>query len=205
MAHHVKRFARLWTLPWSCGPLIARRPAGAFWLVALALVAAGLLGQGIALAADEAATPLPTTAPTAPPESAEGSAPAPAAQAQPAAPAPLKEGDEVAHPEQAPRLVSQAPLDLPASLKTDLDYGEVVVQVLVDAKGRVPEAQVLKSEFKEEAVNNAVVKCVKKWRFEPAKHKGLKVSTRLEMTIPVQLAKHGKQVPESKRSWHPGD
>lgn len=51
--------------------------------------------------------------------------------------------------------------------------GTVIVELMIDAKGKVTEARIIQSVPE---LDDAALECVKKWRFEPAKKAGKPVA-----------------------------
>jgi len=84
--------------------------------------------------------------------------------------------------DEKPKVLSRAPLEYPASAKSQGIKGEVVLRLLVNSNGRVDHAKVFKSVpagvFDMVAKNSA-----KAWLFEPAKYQGRKVAVWVKQKI----------------------
>ncbi len=72
--------------------------------------------------------------------------------------------------------MSGSPEPYPPAAKRAAMSGTVVVDILVDEKGAPTQVDVIESAGK--VLDDAVVKAVKGWRFEPATKDGVRVKTR---------------------------
>ena len=89
--------------------------------------------------------------------------------------------------DRVPRVLTQVPPVYPAELRAVGAEGEVLVDFVVDAKGHVQNAYIVKStlhEFEEPAIV-----AVSQWAFEPGQHGGKAVNTHLQVTIGFTRAK----------------
>ncbi|MCF3651315.1 energy transducer TonB [Synoicihabitans lomoniglobus] len=89
----------------------------------------------------------------------------------------LKDLDRVPVP-----LMQQPPV-FPSHLKDDVKYAEVVVDFIVDAKGKVPWAKIYSSSHS--GFEDAAILGVSRWQFRPGMKGGKQVATR--MRVPVQF------------------
>jgi TonB family protein len=62
--------------------------------------------------------------------------------------------------------------------------GTVILEVVIDARGRVAQTRVLQSIS---ALDAAAVKCVKKWSFRPAKKAGRPVATLVHVPVTFRI------------------
>ena len=77
-------------------------------------------------------------------------------------------------PDEAPQPVKITRPDYPKAARKARIQGTVVVMIVIDANGRVSEAEVVESK---PGLDDAALKCVKGWRFRPAQKAGVPVGT----------------------------
>jgi TonB family protein len=73
-----------------------------------------------------------------------------------------------------PRLTKQVKPKYPQAALDQKIEGEVVVEFLIDTKGRVARTRVVQSV---PGLDEAAVECVRKWRFKPALKNGKPIAT----------------------------
>jgi protein TonB len=96
-----------------------------------------------------------------------------------AAPAGLLSAQEL----EAPVPVRMVPPAYPAEMRKEGTAGVVTVSCIVDEKGQVTEAEVVKASH--EAFVPPALEALRKWRFKPAKRGGTPVA--LKVQIPIQF------------------
>jgi serine/threonine-protein kinase len=137
-------------------------------------------------------TPVPTVSPTptpAPtpvavaraPRARPTATPTPSPEATPvpeATPPPLVEGDmvEMAPDVTPPKRIAGESASYPEQARRLKIYGAVAVSLVVDAQGQPSELKVVESAG--QILDDAVMKAVVGWRFQPAMKDGVKVSVR---------------------------
>ena len=84
---------------------------------------------------------------------------------------------------EPPVPVRMVPPDVPASFTHATTTGLVTINFLVDDKGNVQEAKIVKSTHPE--LEAPALKAIVKWRFKPAKKDGVAVAVRV--TIPIKF------------------
>ena len=77
-------------------------------------------------------------------------------------------------PDEPPRPVRITRPGYPKAARKARIQGTVVVMIVIDANGRVSEAEVVESKS---GLDEAALKCVKGWRFRPAQKAGVPVGT----------------------------
>lgn len=87
--------------------------------------------------------------------------------------------------DRPPRTRSQAAPDYPAALRRDLVEGEVVVEFEVDTQGRVVAARIVGGGHRE--FEQAALRAVLRWRFEPGRSGGRVVPFRMAVPISFRL------------------
>ena len=83
--------------------------------------------------------------------------------------------------DQRPRPTSMPPPEYPAALSRSLVAGETTVSFVIDATGQVTDVQVVNSTRPEFA--DAAVAAVSKWQFDPGRHGGRAVNTRVSQLL----------------------
>jgi len=73
----------------------------------------------------------------------------------------------------APRVIKQARPKYPKAAFDKKIQGEVVIEFLIDTKGRVAKTRIVQSV---PGLDEAAVECLKKWRFKPAVKDGKPVA-----------------------------
>jgi eukaryotic-like serine/threonine-protein kinase len=133
-------------------------------------------------------TPLPTVLPSSPPTAPPTAAPrapkprpsaTPTPEATPeATPTPLVEGAmvEMAPDVTPPKKISGESASYPEQARRLRIFGSVAVSLVVDADGQPTDLKVVESGG--QILDEAVLKAVTGWRFEPATKDGVKVSVR---------------------------
>jgi periplasmic protein TonB len=86
--------------------------------------------------------------------------------------------------DEKPRPTVQAAPQYPLDLRQAGINGEVVVQFIVDSKGNVRNIRIVRST--NTGFNEAVLRAVRNWKFEPGKKNGRKVNTRVQQPIPFK-------------------
>lgn len=89
-----------------------------------------------------------------------------------------------AHLDKPPHATFQAKPDYPYSLRHDGFSGEVLVEFVVDEKGYVINARVIRASHPD--FEAATLRAISKWRFEPGKRNGKVV--RFRMTQPITFS-----------------
>lgn len=121
-----------------------------------------------------------TPPPVAPPPAAQQAAPAPSAPA----PAPAEEAASIrvleSPPQRIPEL-SPAP-EYPASALRAGESGSVLLDVSVDAQGRVTSVRIARRSGSR-ALDRAAVRAVEQWRFTPATVNGEAVAGQVQVPI----------------------
>jgi periplasmic protein TonB len=87
--------------------------------------------------------------------------------------------------DRAPRARAQPSPDYPPTLRRELVEGEVLVELDVDAQGRVAGARVLAADHREFA--DSALRAVLRWRFEPGRRDGRAVAFRLRLPVGFRL------------------
>jgi TonB family protein len=117
----------------------------------------------------------------APPASADSEI-----RAQPA-PA-IKNPSVVAPPNSAmsaaPKLISSPPLMYPAAARAENIEGTVVVDILVDASGKVTQAKAISGPVQ---LQSAAVEAVRYWKYQPARSDGQTVAQHMQVSINFRL------------------
>ena len=85
--------------------------------------------------------------------------------------------------DKQPRTLFQAKPDYPHALKNAGITGTVTVLFMVDENGYVHDARVI--ETTESGFNDAALRAVSRWRFEPGRHLGRRVA--FKMSVPFQF------------------
>ena len=85
--------------------------------------------------------------------------------------------------DQAPRVVYQPAPEYPPELRKRKMQGTIYMMFIVDPSGRVKKPKVQKSTHP--AFEQPALKAVRRWRFEPGKHKGAPVA--FKMRIPISF------------------
>lgn len=91
------------------------------------------------------------------------------------------------HPEVGPKLLERRGLDAALVERSSPDRA-VIVRAVVSRSGRVAKAQLLRSApwpDSSPALEEALVKALRGWRFEPAMLEGEPVAVYMNLTIPV--------------------
>lgn len=83
--------------------------------------------------------------------------------------------------DQQPTALLQQPPDFPRELRNLVSYAEVVVDFIVNDKGRVPWAKVRSSTHS--GFENAAIRGVSRWQFKPGMKKGRPVNTRMRVPL----------------------
>ena len=96
---------------------------------------------------------------------------------------------DVAKLDRPPRAVKQVRPEYPAELRTVGTEGNVVVDFVVDAGGKVRRAYAVSSTLR--GFEDSAVAAVSQWDFEPGAKSGRSVNTRMRITIVYSLAKGG--------------
>lgn len=104
-----------------------------------------------------------------------------------AAAAPLQEKavDENGKPIDVPKLVKKVNPAYPAEAKKEKVMGAVVLEILIDQKGKVAEAKAVKSV--DDRLSKAAIDAVKQWEYEPAKVEGKPVKVKASVTVMFRL------------------
>ena len=123
--------------------------------------------EGVFTMPDAPAEPPPQVAGSPPPDALPAEVPA-AGEAMPA--------------DQGAVLVHSPPPDYPARSLRRGDSGEVLVRALVGADGRPRQVEVARSSS-HRALDQAAVRAVRRWRFEPATRQGLPVSQVVQVPV----------------------
>ncbi|GBC85895.1 Tyrosine-protein kinase MasK [bacterium HR11] len=130
----------------------------------------------------------PTSHPSPPPE-----APSPETAVETKAPAPptppaeaprVRPGDLVETPDEPPALLKRAPADFPALARSQRLSDTVIIRVLVDERGSVVDAQVLR--YKYAILRDAALEAVRKYTFRPARHQGVPVKSWYTVSVIFQ-------------------
>ena len=101
---------------------------------------------------------------------------------EPPSPAPSSRTDY----DQPPRLKRLIKPSYPKAAFHARIEGTVLVQITIDERGRVSDATVIKSI---PALDAAALRCVRQWRFEPARKAGKPVATRAQAPVTFRLFK----------------
>ncbi len=86
--------------------------------------------------------------------------------------------------DQKPRPIYQTPPKYPASLRRQGISGEVKIELVVDARGRVVSPRIISSSNR--AFEEPAIEAVKQWKFEPGKRGGEPVP--FKMLVPIRFA-----------------
>ena len=129
-------------------------------------------------------TPTPTPIPPTP-------TPAPTAVPTPT-PTPTPEGpvEDVVQTQQQtvpPKLKRHYPPNYPRRAWSMRVEGDVHMQLLVDAEGRVEDVRITEVTREGVGFEQAVTEAVRKWRFEPATHEGRAVRAWIPIRIPFRV------------------
>jgi len=89
--------------------------------------------------------------------------------------------------DRVPRVLTQVPPVYPAELREVGAEGEVLVDFVVDDKGRVQNAYAVKSTLRE--FEEPAIAAVSQWAFDPGQHGGKAVNTHIQVTIGFTRAK----------------
>ena len=76
-----------------------------------------------------------------------------------------------------PVIIKEAPVDWPRAAMRSLRRGVVIVQVTVDANGRVEDAKLLRADHEEFGIPQAVIDAARKYRFKPGTKDGVQIKT----------------------------
>ena len=137
------------------------------------------------LLAATAAAAAPLATPTLPPTAI------PAPTAKPTAPAPVAiEKNSFVDPSEVdsyPIIIKDAPVTWPRAAKNSLRRGVVIVQVTVDANGKVEDAEVLRADHQEFGIPQAVIDAARKYRFKPGTKNGVPIKTYATVTKPYRF------------------
>lgn len=87
--------------------------------------------------------------------------------------------------DRVPQAIAQPAPNYPPNLREGLDEGTVVVSFIVDADGRVRDPRVLSSTAAE--FEQAALKGVMRWKFNPGMKGGRKVATLMEVPLKFEL------------------
>ncbi|MGH8048175.1 MAG: TonB family protein [Chthoniobacterales bacterium] len=129
-------------------------------------------------------TPRPTPVATATPRPVTKPASAPTKQRT--SPAKPSAGSSGARGSTKPQYLSNPAPEYPASSRATGEHGEVMLRVEVDAKGRPASVGIFHSSGYQ-ALDNAAVRAVKRWRFKPATVGGIPVATTINVPVQFQL------------------
>lgn len=102
-----------------------------------------------------------------------------------AMPAQDKAADENGKPVDVPKLVKKVNPAYPAEAKSEKVMGAVVLDILIDEKGRVADAKAVKSA--DDRLSKAAIDAVKQWEYEPVKVSGKPVKVKASVTINFRL------------------
>jgi len=94
--------------------------------------------------------------------------------------------------DQQPTPRRQTPPVYPTALRTEGTTGEVVVDLVVDAEGKVQQAYAKRSS--NPAFEESAVTAVSQWQFDPGKKGGLRVNTHLQIPIVFTISKENVKV-----------
>jgi periplasmic protein TonB len=97
----------------------------------------------------------------------------------PATPAPVKGGQL-----QQPRLISSAAAVYPQQARADLIQGDVVIDLLIDATGKVTNMQVISGH---PLLQRAAMDAVRQWKYEPARLNGQPISISTKVSVTFRL------------------
>lgn len=86
-------------------------------------------------------------------------------------------------PDRVPAIIDYVDVEYPPEARRTIVEGDVVVKILISRDGRVEMAEVVRSSAK--ILEDAVLKAVKQWRFEPPTIRGRVTS--LWMVIPFKF------------------
>lgn len=95
-------------------------------------------------------------------------------------------------PDRPPRPVKQSAPVFPYNMRLAGLVGEVVVEFIVDIKGHVAEAHVVRSN--NPGFERAAIDAVLKWEFEPGMKNGRAVNTRIQLPVVFSLDGGGKDL-----------
>lgn len=99
----------------------------------------------------------------------------------PAAPAPaLAKGGQL----QQPKLISSAAASYPSQARAELIQGEVVIDALIDATGKVTSVQVISGH---PLLRQAAMDAVRQWKYEPARLNGQPISISTKVSVAFRL------------------
>jgi TonB family protein len=97
----------------------------------------------------------------------------------------IKDLFDLADLDRVPEAIMQQPPVFPNHLKSEVRYAEVVVDFIVDAKGKVPWTSVHSSTHR--GFEDAAVLGVSRWQFRPGMKNGKKVSTRMRVPLKFRV------------------
>lgn len=98
-----------------------------------------------------------------------------------------RRGDFIATPQVAPQVTKRVNPEYPRMAERLGMEGTVVLQLLIDVSGKVSEVVVISSSAPEKSgLKEAAIKAVTEWQFQPAKHDGVDVTTKITITIPFK-------------------
>ena len=83
-----------------------------------------------------------------------------------------------------PRVVKQTRPKYPQDAFDQKIEGEVVIEVMIDTKGRVTNTRVIKSV---PGLDKAAVDSLKKWRFRPALKNGIPIAFRAHLPVSFKI------------------
>ena len=85
------------------------------------------------------------------------------------------------HPDMLPRVIKRVEPEYPVAARKARIAGIVVIETIVDRKGRVVAERILKPlPF---GLDQKALEAVRKWRFAPAKYRGKPVASFFEVTV----------------------
>jgi TonB family protein len=83
-----------------------------------------------------------------------------------------------------PRLTKQTKPKYPRAAFDNKIQGDVVVELLIDTKGRVAKTRVVQSV---PGLDEAAVECVREWRFRPALKRGKPIATVAKVPVTFRI------------------
>jgi len=89
-----------------------------------------------------------------------------------------------AGPTRPARLISSVPPEFPLAARTQHISGDVVVDALIDATGKVASMKIVSGSA---LLRQAAMDALSKWRYQPALSNGQPVQTQLQLTIQFRL------------------
>ena len=88
--------------------------------------------------------------------------------------------------DEKPKAVAQVPPVYPLGLRMDDGTGEVIMRFIIDAKGNVQDASVVRSTDPD--FSAAALEAVKQWKYSPARKSGQPVNIAVQMPVVFNLA-----------------